>query len=55
MRLEETKFLNLRNLPFVLAGLIVTISVLLVVVGDSNFISVDQFSNDNDKIIVRSP
>jgi len=30
-------------MPVLLAGFIVIISILLVVVGDSNFISVDQF------------
>ena len=43
----------MRNLPIVLAGVIVIGSILLVVVGDSSFISVDQYTND--KILVRSP
>jgi len=45
--------MKLRNLPLVLAGVIVIGSILLVVVGDSSFISVDQYTND--KILVRSP
>ena len=43
----------MRNLPIILAGVIVIGSILLVVVGDSSFIASEQFTND--KILVRSP